>query len=134
MLCRQHASRADRFMERIGLYRGQAILLIHLSREDGQTHSALAERLEITPAAVTKVIKRLEKLNYLERRADPADDRISRVFLKEEGRAVIHRIHEAFAQIDACVLGGFTPEEEATLTQLLRRVSANLSDSDPEPL
>jgi hypothetical protein len=30
-------------MERIGLYRGQAILLMILSRHDGITHSEIAE-------------------------------------------------------------------------------------------
>jgi len=134
MVSRLHASRTDRLMERIGLYRGQAILLIILSREDGQTHSALAERLEITPAAVTKVIKRLEKMNYLERRSDPADERISRVFLKEDGWAVIHQIYAIFRQRDACVLYGFTAEEEQMLDQLLRRVYGNLSEANCESL
>ncbi|HEY9087829.1 MAG TPA: MarR family transcriptional regulator [Anaerolineaceae bacterium] len=134
MVSRLHASRTDRLMECIGLFRGQAILLIILSHEDGQTHSALADRLEITPAAVTKVIKRLEKMNYLERRSDPTDERISRVFLKADGWAIIHQIYAIFRQRDACVLKGFTPEEEQMLDQLLRRVYSNLSEESCEPL
>jgi|MudIll2142460700_1097286.scaffolds.fasta_scaffold691547_1 hypothetical protein len=41
-IARLQASRADRFMERIGLYRGQAILLLILSEKNGLTHSEIA--------------------------------------------------------------------------------------------
>ena len=59
---RLHATRADRFMDRIGLFRGQAFLLMILSEQDGLTHSEIADKLEISPAAATKVIKRMEAL------------------------------------------------------------------------
>lgn len=36
---RLHATLADQYMERIGLYRGQAMLLLILSVQDGLTHS-----------------------------------------------------------------------------------------------
>jgi len=79
-VCRLHYTRVDQSMDQIGLYRGQAFLLMTLSRLDGMTHSEIAEKLEISPAAVTKVSKRMEQAQYLLRRADPADERVSRVF------------------------------------------------------
>ena len=82
---RSYVNRADHFMERIGLYRGQAILLLILSEQNGLTHSELAKKLGISMAATTKVIKRLEALNYLQRQADPSDKRNSRIFLRAEG-------------------------------------------------
>ncbi len=72
---RLQASRLDQMMDELGLYRGQAVLLIVLGEQDGLTHSEIAEALKISPAAATKVIKRLEELGYLQRRADPSDDR-----------------------------------------------------------
>jgi DNA-binding MarR family transcriptional regulator len=83
---RLHATLADQYMERIGLYRGQAILLLILSVQDGLTHSEIAEKLEVSPPAATKVIKRMEALNYVRRRPDPGDERVSRVFLERERR------------------------------------------------
>jgi len=125
---RLHASRTDRYMERNGLYRGQAFLLMILSEKDGLTHSEIAEKLEISPAAATKVIKRLEVLNFLVRCSDPADDRISRVFLKEEGWAVIQQIKNAFQQINRNLLNNFSPDEQNTLTVLLLKLYENLLD------
>jgi predicted DNA-binding protein YlxM (UPF0122 family) len=63
-VCRLHGTKADRFFEQLGLYRGQAFLLRVLSKKDGLTHSEIAEILEISPAAATKVIKRMEQ-NHL---------------------------------------------------------------------
>lgn len=123
---RLHALRVDRFMDRFGLYRGQAILLLILSEKDGLTHSEIAEKLEISPAAATKVIKRLEELNYLQRRSDPSDERISRVFLQEEGWAVIQQIKNTFRQIDRDLLSNFSPEEQNALFKLLLKVHDSL--------
>jgi DNA-binding MarR family transcriptional regulator len=67
---RLHATLADQYMERIGLYRGQAILLLTLSVQDGLTHSEIAEKLEVSPPAATKVMND-EALNYVRCRPDP---------------------------------------------------------------
>lgn len=131
-LCRLQATRVDQLMDAIGLYRGQGILLVILAEQDGLTHSEIAEKLRISPAAATKVIKRLEKLNYLLRQADPADERLSRVYLKTEGRAVIDQIHTAFGTINRRMLAGITPEEQEQLRHLLGRMQANLEQSNFE--
>lgn len=119
---RLHAKRADRYMERIGLYRGQAILLIVLSEQDGLTHSEIAEKLEVSPAAATKVIKRMEALNYVQRQADPADERVSRVFLKDDGRAMIRQIKQVFEQLDQVLVAHLSSKEHETLIPLLVKV------------
>jgi DNA-binding MarR family transcriptional regulator len=98
-------------MERIGLYRGQAILLMILSRHDGITHSEIAEKLRISPAAATKVIKRMEQAGYLQRQADPADERVSRIYLQDPGRALIAEIESVFGKLGRAMFEG-VPERD----------------------
>ncbi len=129
---RLHGKQADRFMERFGLYRGQAILLKILSDKDGLTHSEIAEKLEISPAAATKVIKRMEALHYVRRRPDPTDERISHVFLQAEGAAVVHQIENTFDQIDQILISNLNPEEQRTLIQLLWKVYTSLLAHDAD--
>lgn len=131
---RMQAVRTDRYMERLGFYRGQAFLLLTLSRQDGMTHTEIAERLEISPAAATKVIKRMEALNYLRRRPDPSDERVSRVFLEEEGQAVIHKIFDVFKHMNGVLTQNLSEEEQVTLHSLLTRVYDNLLNLEIEPL
>lgn len=130
--CRLLGSRADRAMEEFGLFRGQAILLLILSDHDGMTHSEIAAKLEISPAAATKVIKRVEAMDYLQRTTDPADERVSRVFLKEEGWAVARHIKEAFRKNDLALVRGLSEEEKSSLISLLLRMHANLSNPAPD--
>jgi MarR family transcriptional regulator, organic hydroperoxide resistance regulator len=129
-LGRLHARRLDAYMDKLGLFRGQAFLLMPLSHDEGLTHSEIAEKLEISPAAATKVIKRMEALCYVQRRPDPSDERISRVFLQTEGWEVIQRIKNAFLEADQAMVRDLSTEEQETLLLLLSRVySTLLADS-----
>lgn len=123
---RLHSRRADQMMDQIGLYRGQGMLLKYLSRFDGLTHSEIAEKLEISPAAVTKVIKRLEEQNYLKRQPDPTDERISRVFIQPDGLKTIEKINQIFLQLDHETFLGFSEEELEQLRGFLNRIQENL--------
>ena len=133
-LCRLQATRADQLMEQIGLFHGQGMLLVILSNQDGLTHSEIAEKLQISPSAATKVIKRLENLQYLQRQPDPADERISRVYLQPDGWAVIDRIHTAFNHINGVMAAGISDEELQLLRRLIGRIYCNLEQADFESM
>ena len=123
---RLHSRRADRFMEHLGLYRGQAFLLMVLSHHDGLAHNEIAEKLEISPAAATKVIKRMEALQYVQRVPDPSDERVSRVTLLDAGRDRIRQVRQAFEQLDGVLVDGLSADEQKTLISLLQKVYASL--------
>jgi DNA-binding MarR family transcriptional regulator len=125
---RLQATRADQAMEKIGLFRGQAFLLTILSHHDGLTHSEIAQKMQISPAAVTKIIQRMEKLNYIQRYPDPNDERISRVFLLEEGRAVTQQIRHSFDEIDGIIIAGLSEKDREMLMTLLLHVLDNLKN------
>ena len=129
-LGRQHAMRIDQLMEQVGLYRGQAILLLTLAEGDALqtplTHSEIAEKLRISPAAASKVIKRMESLGYVQRDPDPLDERVSRVTLLEGGRAKLDDILAVLQTINLRMVEGFSPEEQAKLREFLLRMLNNL--------
>jgi len=102
-----------------------------LSEQDGMTHSEIADKLEISPAAVTKVIKRMEQAHYVQRRADPADERVSRVYLQAQGNALIAEIHSAFGRLDQTMLDSFPEPDLVRLRDLLERMQANLLRFQP---
>jgi len=128
-ISRLQASRLDQMMEQIGLYRGQAMLLLRLAEQDGQLHSALANELRISPAAASKVINRLEKDGYLERRADPLDNRCSRIYLLDEGWAMIDQIEAVFQEFNRLITLDFSDDEREALRSMLGKIYANLKAS-----
>ncbi|NLG96912.1 MAG: MarR family transcriptional regulator [Chloroflexi bacterium] len=127
-ICRLQATRADQLMEQIGLYRAQAGMLLMLSDRDGLMNSEIAENMHFSPAAATRVIQRLEKAGFLERRPDPSDERVTRVFLRDEGRAVIEQIHNSFQKLNGIIVHDISPEEQQTLHDLLIRILNNLQE------
>jgi len=130
-VCRLHHTRADQSMDKIGLYRGQARLLMTLSEQDGLPHSEIAERLDISAPAATKVIKRMEEAHYVQRRADPADERVSRVYLQAQGHALIAKIRRTFARLDRAMFDGLPETELEQFRDLLTRMQANLLHFEP---
>jgi DNA-binding MarR family transcriptional regulator len=125
---RMRAKRADQFMEKCRLYRGQGLLLLFISDNDGLTHSEIAQWLKISPAAATKVIKRLEEQGYLERRPDENDERISRVFICNDGRAVVDEVHQSFVRLDERTFDGFSNEDLGIFGDYLKRIQENLQN------
>jgi len=123
---RQHFTRLHALMETIGLHRGQPPLLHVLWEEEGCTQSDLAARLHSQPATVTKMLQRMESAGFIERRPDPEDQRVSRVYLAEAGRAVKAAVCERDHQVGQEILAGFTAEEQAQLVQFLSRIRDNL--------
>ena len=119
---------ADQFMETKHLFRGQGILLMFISQNRGLTQTEIADWLKISPSAATKVIKRLEQEGYLERRSDEKDDRVSRVFIRPEGLAVIEDVESTFKRLDDKTFLGFTftKEELNNFGSYLVRIQENL--------
>jgi DNA-binding MarR family transcriptional regulator len=62
--------------------------------------SELAARLRMSKQALNYLLGQLERLDYLERRADPDDRRAKRVALTPRGIAAIAVIREAVAEME----------------------------------
>jgi DNA-binding MarR family transcriptional regulator len=126
-VCRMHYVRLHELLETIGLYRGQPPLLHILWEQEGLTHTELAMRLEISQATTTKMIQRMEKSGFVQRRADPQDQRVSRVYLTEAGRDIRSDVEAILAQIEAETFEGFSDEEKESLRRSFMRIYDNLS-------
>ncbi|MDN5926223.1 MAG: MarR family transcriptional regulator [Hyphomicrobiales bacterium] len=113
-----------------GLYPGQDQIVLALADEDGQTPGQLALRLGVKPPTVTKTINRLQSQGFLSKRASEQDGRQAHVFLTESGRDAIKAIEKSVRKTQKLALKDFDKKEQKTLTKLLQRVEANLSDTE----
>ncbi len=125
--CKLHRQRADVLLGEIGLHVGQEMILCALWDHEGATQTELADLLLIQPATVTNALKRLEREGYVDRREDPDDQRVSRVFSTEEGRNLKGPIHEKWGQLERESFGGLTSEEGLLLRRLLLQVYESLA-------
>lgn len=125
-ICRLKHSRVQNLLEALGLYEGQPALLRSLWEEEGLTHTELARRLHVRPATVTKMIQRMEKSGFVEKRPDPADQRLSRVYLTSSGRSIQEAVRCVWHTLEAEAFAGFSGEERAVLQRLFRQIRENL--------
>jgi len=125
-VCKAHHSRARVMLNQIGLYRGQQFVLCALWEKEGLTHSELADKLHVHPATVSNALQRMERAGFLERRADPQDQRVSRVYLTEAGRQIQGAVERVWAELERETLRGFSDGEREMLAQFFVRLCENL--------
>ena len=113
-------------------------LLASLHREDGQTLASLSRALLVTAGNLTGLVDRAARDGVVERRPDPADRRLARVWLTNRGRALIRELLPAHARQVHELLGGLPAQERRDLRRLLGALREHLKppqspDSKPEP-
>ena len=125
-ICRLKHARVQALLETLGLYEGQPSMLRSLWAQEGLTHTELARRLRVQPATITKMIQRMEKAGFVERRPDQEDERVSRVYLTEAGRAVQAGVQGVWHTLEQEAFAEFGGEERALLRQFLLQIRENL--------
>src|SRR5215204_1544977 len=85
----------------------------------GARPSELAARLRISKQALNYLLGQLERLDYLERRPDPDDQRSKRVALTPRGTSAVHALRDAVAEIESAWAQRLGPQRFAQLQSLL---------------
>ncbi len=125
-ISRLHHYRVHELVEGLGLYRGQPQVLLALWDHEGLTHTELAARLQITPATITRMIQRMEKSGFVLRKPDEQDQRVSRVYLTDAGRAVRGELQSVWERLERENFAGFDKQELEVLRGYLNRIRSNL--------
>jgi DNA-binding MarR family transcriptional regulator len=122
-----HRQRAEAALNKLGIHTGQEMILLQLWIEEGIPQSQLAASMEVEPPTATKMLQRMERAGLIERRADPEDARVSRVYLTARGRALEQPVLDAWNQLEAQTVAGLSLTEQTLLHRLLMQVLTNLS-------
>lgn len=125
-LMHAHRSMIRCQIQDLGLHRGQPSVLFALDRNDGLSNSELAEFLEITPATLTNKVKRMEKANLVIRKRDANDERVSRIYLTDEGRSLMGELRSLMFEMETAMLAGFSDSEVQQLKDDVRKILINI--------
>ena len=98
---RMHRALIDARVKEIGMHRTQHRILMRLTRCGTlPSQKELAEQLDITPAAVTGALKKIEQDGYIERSLGH-DTRYNEIKITEKGVALVEHTRRMFAEVDA---------------------------------
>jgi DNA-binding MarR family transcriptional regulator len=110
----------------LGVTLMQCRVLSVLGRNEGISQVRLAELTETDPMTLVRILDKMEKDDWIERRPDPSDRRVRRIHLKTSAARILDMIWQIGDQARSEALAGFDQAEQDQLTALLTRVHANL--------
>ncbi|MEV7078891.1 MarR family transcriptional regulator [Streptomyces sp. NPDC093516] len=104
----------------LGITPAQSRLLRTLAHWGSPPRMAdLAERLEVVPRAVTTLVDALEASGKVRRVPDPANRRVIRIELTDDGRAALRELRSARRSAAEEILAPLTEEQREALGGLL---------------
>jgi DNA-binding MarR family transcriptional regulator len=134
---RLHRARMDEKLERWGLFAGQEQVIQVLASAELITMAELAAIMRVRPSTASKTVARLVALDLVERQPEPADGRLVRVRLTDEGKRVSGAIERLWDEVESELLETFDAKERKRLRKSLRRLARNLAlvtGANPEGL
>jgi len=103
-------------LQPLGLTYPQYLVLLVLWERDGASVGQLGERLALDSGTLTPLLKRLERQGLVERRRGGDDERVVRIHLTQEGRALRARARKVPTAL-ACS-AGYDVESDASMRTL----------------
>ena len=117
----------DERVRSLGLTAVQARLLLILFKFPDNNQAFYAERIEVEPITLTRLVDRMEEAGWIERVPDPTDRRARLLHLTDKSREIVEPLRAKVGGMVEDMAQGLTLAERETLATLLERVSANLS-------
>ena len=108
----------------IGLSRPQWRVLTTLTSRPGLTQTELAELVGIGRAPAGKIVDKLEAMDWVERRADPDDRRVNRLYLTRSTASIAEPTQQISNEVVDELLADL-PEEEV---QMFRKTLEHLHE------
>ncbi len=120
---------ADKQAQRHGLTKAQWAVLAKLERTEGLKQTAIADLMDMAPITLTRLIDKLCDQGLIERRSDPNDRRVNRLYLTESARPLMATLATLRGEITRTALSGLGEPEIALIVAHLETVKDNIRDA-----
>ncbi len=120
-----------------GFSPAQAGAMRMVIRFPGMSQRELADKLHIQRATATVMLQKMEKSGYIDRRADQADQRISRIYPTQSAKAIDAESQKAVDAYFTRCFSGVSQEDFETMQNVLQRLGDNLREilsENPVPM
>ena len=102
------------------------VVLDAISYESGLSQRDIAHRISIEGPALTRHLDHLEAEGLVERRRDPADRRIVRVYPTEAGTQLYDSLVPVVVHLESRLLAMLKPQELASFRQALATIQTTM--------
>jgi MarR family transcriptional regulator for hemolysin len=123
---RAFARALDKLLQGTGVSPSQFFALAHLTVFGAMPQSELAAHLSTSPVSVVKLIDRMERDGWVERRASPEDRRVNQVVLTPQAKAVWSDLKDQAQSVVRQAYQGISTKEIENLKKTLNKIRENL--------
>lgn len=126
-LNRAYAAKCFSQMTELGIHPGQIPILLLLAKRVEMSQREIAEELCVKPPTVNVMVQRMEKAGLIGRRHDEKDQRITRIFLTDQGYEMKKKIAEQIELNERYAFMGFSDAEKCLFRRFMEQIVANIS-------
>lgn len=123
----------DRRARMLDLTRAQWLALATLRRCPGIHQVDLADKLEVEPMTVARLIDRLEEAGFVERKTDKSDRRSKKLYLTKRAQGLMSKLRALALETRSEALMGISEKEHETLVGILHKIKYNLHSNGGLP-
>lgn len=117
----------DERVRGLGLTAAQARLLLSLDKFPDSNQAFYADRIEVEPITLTRLVDRMEDAGWIERKPDPTDRRARILHLTEKAQDIVVPLRRIVEALVEDILEGIDEGDRVRLAALLETIGANLS-------
>jgi MarR family transcriptional regulator, transcriptional regulator for hemolysin len=117
----------DRRAQHLGLTRSQWRVLSVLRRNPGIKQTKLAECIEVEPITLVRLLDRMQKAGWIERRPDPKDRRANGIYLTPKVKAIVQEMRAIALDLRREYLRDISGKEHAQLLFCLKKIKKNVT-------
>jgi DNA-binding MarR family transcriptional regulator len=112
-------------MKKLGFGSGDYGFLAMLFIQDGLSQDEISKQMRVDKSYTARAIAKLEKAGMVERRPDPNEHRIRRVFLGEKAFEIEPQFVDMLQQWHSTLIEGVNPDELSILCKVLDQMKVN---------
>ena len=98
-----------------GLTQAEYRCLRLFGTDESLNNKTIAERMNLSPSRLTRIIDGLVKKKYIRRDIDPNDRRNMKVNLSKKGKALVQQLNKAYVDIHEEILMDIDPSQHEQL-------------------
>jgi len=111
--------------KQLGLTPAHWKVILALNVSDGLTQKELADKIYVDGSTLVPVIDKMEQNGLVERRADPKDRRINRIFLTKKSESTVDSIISIVLRLRKMLYQGISEDEINSGRKILETIIKN---------